>query len=194
MDHNIKVVQLTKKYIIELLNHLFFQNTMHWEGIDQFNELPILKNEDMAGGKLEQRGALIVSQHKPIAFRVLITVQDGTHLAVCYRIAPIKASLKVNISSNAINEKTVFPFATDIDMSLSDGSVGIRNISVSSFSINSEIPDSTIFGFVSLLLDSYIIKYDDAEVFEDLLDCPLSQIPYPGDSHFKPIFYRSETA
>jgi len=190
---NPRMVQITKKYILDTLNSLFFSNTVMWDGIDQFNQLPILTSENDKNYHYEQRGALLIHKDRFTAFRAVITVQEQSHFAACYRVANIKEPIKVLLTENLVKETTIFPLHYPIDVSVSDGSVGVKAYSAVSFFNNIDSNDSIAFKLVPLLLNSYLIAYEDRSVFEDLLEDSRSQIPYPGDEHYSPIFSKRET-
>jgi hypothetical protein len=156
------------------------------EGIDLYHELPILNTQETPGGKTEQRGALILHQKLNVAYRLLASVQQGHHWAVCYRIQNIQEPVQLDLDNTS---KKFFPTEAFIDLSIADGTVGVHNMNVRSFCVNSEhTSDRVLIRFLVFLLESDIVMHDDNKMFDDLSLSERSLVPYPGDPHHKLIY------
>lgn len=185
-DENI--VLLTKKYLLDMLNATMFSNALMWSGIDQFNELPILTNEEDKGIKMEQRGALLLHRRTPAALRMIVTAHESASQRVCYRIANIKEKVVVDEL-----RRSFLPYEKlHLDFSIADTNLGIAQDSACSFSYNVPVENgaekSIVFNLLRFLMEAEFVAYDDQAVYADLLDDVLSLPPVPGDPHFKPIF------
>lgn len=179
-----QILKITKKYIIDYLNALCFENTVSWCGCDQYNEMPIFHEEEEEGQKQEQRGALLVHKRFPHAIRMLITVKESIKQQVCYRVADIKNQIKLDDPN-----KKVIPFAgLVVDFSIADLNLGLEDVSSYSFCDNINGSKDRIVSLLKFILNCSVIGMDEKSIFEDLLLDMASQIPVPGDSHYKPIY------
>jgi hypothetical protein len=189
-DNNI--VLITKKYVIDMLNATMFSNTLMWDGIDQFNELPILTVEDDKNIRMEQRGALFLHRRSQMALRMVVTAHESISQRVCYRIMGIHDTLIMDDP-----RKTFYPPEyLKVDFSIADTNLGMSQDSAYSFSYNIPVDASKekgiVFNFLRFLMDSEVIAYEDVELFKDMLNDVLSLPPVPGDPHFKPIYSISQ--
>jgi len=180
------IFALTQKYILDMLNGMFFHRTLKWGGIDQYNELTILSGDDTSVTRTEQRGCLLVANRVSTALRVIVTVVDSAQIRVCYRILGLESCLEVT-------NKKLLPYEyASIDFSVSDSNLSLRQDSSGTFSCNcsntaAEKREKT-FQLLQFMLDSSLITVDDRSLFEDRLNDILNYPPYPGDSHYQPIF------
>lgn len=182
------ITKLTKKYIIDMLNAILFSNVLAWDGVDQYNELPIVGVEDDKKTKVEQRSALFLHRKQPMALRVLVTASQHMSQKVCYRIVGIKKKLETEDP-----RRTFLPMEQMyLDFSIADTNLGLMQDSSYSFSINFdcaiEKEKSVVFNLLRFMLDSEFVAYDDPELFADLLIDIESQPPVSGDPHFKLVY------
>lgn len=182
------IIKLTKKYIIDMLNAILFSNVLNWNGIDQYNELPIISIEDDKKAKVEQRSALFLHRKHPIALRVLVTATENIGQKVCYRLAGIKEKIEVEEL-----RRVFLPMEQMyLDFSIADTNLGVMQDSSYSFSINfdrkSDKDKNIVLNLLRFLLDSELIAYDDKDLYKDLIDDIKSLPPVPGDPHFKPVY------
>lgn len=181
-------VKLTKKYIIDLLDTLIFSKTILWDGVDQFNEMPIFRSSLEEGQHIEQRGALFVNKKTCRALRVLVTAQETVTQKVCYRITGLNKSLRVDDG-----KRLFYPFeAVSIDLSLADLNLGMRDTSAYSFADNThknkDVTLSRLFSVLGHLINSRLIIIEKEELFSDLLESVESLPPMPDDPHFRLVF------
>lgn len=180
--------KLTKRYIIDLLDTLIFSKTILWDGVDQFNEMPIFKESIEDGQKVEQRGGLFVNKKTGRALRILVTAQETTTQKVCYRLLGLNKSIRVDDG-----KRLFYPFeAIAIDFSVADLNLGMRDPSSYSFSDNThktkEATTSRLFSLLNHILESKFITFDKEDLFTDMLDSVESLPPMPDDPHFKLVF------
>jgi len=179
-----QILKITKKYIIDYLNALCFENTVSWCGCDQFNEMPLFNAEDDGGQKQEQRGCLLVHKRFPQALRMLITSVETAKQQVCYRIVDIKKQIKLDNPN-----RKVIPFSyIRLDLSISDLNLGLEDLSSYSFYDNINESKDRIIDLLRFLLDCSVFVIDERELFEDLFNDIFSFSPLPGDVHYKPIY------
>lgn len=182
------ILKITKKYILDHLNAQFFANTVIWDGIDQYNELPILYVTEDKSPKFEHRGALILSRDRPIALRLLATTVESYRQSICYRVTGIKKPIRIDDY-----RKIYYPLDhITIDFSIADLNLGVNEPSSYSFYDNTS-PDGTaknkkLFTFLKHLLSSYFIAFDKPSIFEDIMHDLLSFPPVTTDRHYLPIF------
>lgn len=186
-----RIVQITKKYIIDLLNSLCFANTICWDGADSYNSFPIFR-EITDTDQMEQRGFFLVDTRKPHALRVLVTAQDLSLFKVCYRVQSIKEPIAFDNPS-----KMCYPMeGVSIDFSIADLNVGAWEVSSYSFSDNTNVDQECgkvkLFNFTKFLLSSAMVTKEEPELFQDMLYDLVSQIPVVGESHYKPVFEASQ--
>jgi len=179
---------ITKKYLIDFFNALLFPHSVLWDGDDQFNELPILKESNEASFRFEHRGALFVDKKTTKALRLSVMVTQSVAQRVCYRLCSLQEPLRIN------EEKRLY-YPLDgpvIDLSIADLNLGNRDPSSYTFSDNTAtdgIPSNKrIFATLRYLLRAALIVIEDEELFTDLLDHQLSTPPIPSDPHFIPVF------
>lgn len=179
-----RIMQLTEKYIIDFLNALCFSNTIAWDGIDQFNELPILASVDDSDTKQEQRGGFLVHKKYPWAICVLVTLLEDSKQQVCYRLTSIKEKLQVDDP-----DKVCLPFdSLDVDFSVSDLNLGSSLSSSYSFCDNVGDQSSRICALLRFMLNSAFVSKNDPIQFGSVLTDVRSFPPMAGDIHYKPIF------
>jgi hypothetical protein len=184
MRDDSQINKLTKKYIIDFLNAMFFSNTVSWDSDDQFNQLPILEEETDTGRHFEQRGVLLIHKKYPWAIKILITVLEDTKQQICYRIVGIKD--KVSIEDP---KKICIPFdGLHIDFSISDLNLGVQESTSYSFCDNLGNLTTRVFALLRFLLDATFVAFDQRDLFEDLLVENISQPPLGGDIHYAPIY------
>jgi len=160
-----QIIKITKKYIIDYLNALCFENTISWAGCDQVNEMPLFTDEDDGGQKQEQRGALLVHKRYPHAFRMLITIAETAKQQVCYRITDIKKQIKLDDPN-----RKVIPFSDmHLDLSIADLNLGLEEVSSYSFCDNINGNKDRIISLLKFLLDCFVIVVEEKNIFEDLL-------------------------
>lgn len=180
--------KLTKRYIIDLLDTLIFSKTILWDGVDQFNEMPIFKESVEDGQRTEQRGGLFVNKKTARAIRLLVTAQETTTQKVCYRLMSLNKSTRIDDG-----KRLFYPFeAIVVDFSAADLNLGMRDPSSYSFSDNThktkEASTSRLFSLLGHLLESQFITIDKEDMFIDMLDSVESLPPMPDDPHFKMVF------
>jgi len=184
MDVNRQILRLTQKYIIDYLNLLCFSNTVSWDGIDQFHELPILDAEQSAAQRQEQRGGFLIHKKYPWALKILVTVIDGSRQEVCYRIQSIKDIIKIDDP-----KKTCYPLDMNLlDFSIADSNLGLQDPSSYSFYTKSHNVLTSSFALLDYLLNSHFIAHDSPDHFKDLLIEVESYPPLSGDKHYVPVF------
>ena len=182
------IIKLTKKFIIDMLNAILFSNVLNWNGIDQYNELPIVSIEDDKKAKVEQRSALFLHRKQPLALRVLVTATENMGQKVCYRVVGIKQKLEVEDF-----RRTFLPMEQMyLDFSIADTNLGVMQDSSYSFAINFDYKSgkekSIVSNLLLFLMESDFVAYDQVELYKELLDDVLSLPPVPGDPHFKPVY------
>jgi len=182
MDKN---VQLTKRFVIDMLGNICFHKTIHWDGNDQFNQLPILSCDDDKNKRIEQRGAILEHDKYKYAFKLLITAISDTYQQVCYRITNLDKPVE-------IDDQVYNPMGILMDLSFSNVNLGIEKPSSLFFSDNSEenglISTSKLFMFLEFLIHSKFIAFYDKDVIDWELMSILNYPPIVGDSHFKPVY------
>lgn len=177
------VATLTKKYIIDLLNLLFFSNTITWEDEDQFNYLPSLqRNEE---DFLDQRAALLVHKKYPWAVRLIISViHEESTTKVCYRIKSIDKEIYIDDLN-----RTVLPFdVLNLDFSICDLNLAVKDNSSLIFHDFLGKSSSRAINLLKFLLDSDLVILREFEVFSSLLLDDGNLPPISSDLHFNPIF------
>jgi hypothetical protein len=189
------IAKVTKKYMVDFLNAMLFSNAVLWDGDDQFNELPIFNTREEAGYRSEQRGALLVDKQNSKVLRISVTVTESATQKVCYRVTGLKDPLRIDEGP-----RLYYPLdGPVVDTSISDLSLGIKNISSYSFSDNTDangnMSNKKLFALLRHLIQSIFITIEDKAIFEDLIEDVLSQPPTASDPHFHPIFglYDGET-
>jgi len=184
MDAKKHMLIVTKRYIIEFLNSLLFANTVLWDGIDQYNELPILSE---GSSEQEQRGALLISKSGSTALRLVVTTSTLAQQSVCYRlVSPVKEVKLPEI------HKIFYPFkSARIDFSIADLNLGKEEVSSYSFcdntTSNGSITPERLFSFLKFLITSDVYTYDYPQEFADILDV-LSLPPCSTDPQYIPVF------
>lgn len=179
-----QIIKITKKYIIDYLNALCFENTVSWAGCDQYNEMPLFSEEEEEGQKQEQRGCLLVHKRYPHALRCLVNVKEFIKQQVCYRITDIKKQIKLDDPN-----RKVLPFAgLVVDFSIADLNLGLEDISSYSFCDNINGNKDRIISLLNFLLNCSVIVLDERNIFADLFNDILSFPPIAGDIHYKPIY------
>lgn len=184
-------LRITKEYIINLINSLLFSNTVLWDGVDQFNEMPIFTSEQSDGYRMEQRGALFVDNRFGRILRVLTTIEEddpaGTGTCrVCYHMAGIKDQMRIG-SSNRV----YYPFVSPLDFSVADLRLGVRTPFLTfadNTEKNKEINSARVMSLVGHLVSSTFIVIDERELFDDLLTSTLSLPPTASDPHFNLVY------
>lgn len=182
------IVKLTKRYILDFLNALFFSRTVSWDGDDQYNQLPIVSSEEEDGKREEQRGVLLVHKKYTYSVRTLISVVEDSSQKVCYRISNVRNKVVLDNPRKICSPLEV----PDLDFSISDLNLGIQEASAYSFADLGDRGSSRVFSLLSFLLESYPVVHEDISIFEDLKMDQESWPPYSGDSHYKPIYGVSE--
>lgn len=182
---NFHVERITKKYIIDFLNALFFAHAVLWDGEDQFNDLPIFENRAAEGEQWEQRGAILAHRSKQIAFRLLVTATKDRHQKVCYRLASLKEPLQIDE-----HKKIYYPMDNvKLDLCIADLNLGVYE--PSAYSFFDALGGSTtkkLFTLAEFLFSCYYLSIDKKSVFEDLV---LDQFSFPPDvidQHYLPVF------
>jgi hypothetical protein len=180
--------KITKKYIIDFLNSLFFSNTVLWDGTDQFNELPIFGAYNDNEFREEQRGALLINIKTAKALRIAITALEGSQQQVCYRISGLSAPLKVDEG-----KKIYYPFDGHIvDLSIADLNLGHYDSTSYSFFDNTTpdgaISNQRLFTLLKHCIDSMFVTIDNPDIFNDLTGAVTSSPPVPSDPHYKLVF------
>jgi hypothetical protein len=183
------IERISKKYIIDFLNAMFFAEAMLWDGDDQYNDLPIFANQiDRADAQWEQRGVVLVHKREQKALRMTLTVEKETTQKVCYRIQSIKEPLHIDEK-----RKVYYPLNNVvIDFSIADLNLGVYEPSSYSFFDAAEkvehISNKKLFSLMEFLFNCYFITVDKKEIFEDLL---MDQFSFPPDAlaeHYLPVF------
>lgn len=179
------ILTKTKTYIVDLLNSLYFSNIVYWDGIDQYNELPILSFAE--DENQEQRGALLVHTKKPQALLCLVTVQSGDTQKVCYRLVGVDKTMTIEDPP-----KICHPMKTKFDFSISDLNLFVQEVSSLSFSDNLTVDkhptQARTFCLLDFLINSALVVKDEPELFKDLLLDVLSLPPLVDDPHYIPVF------
>jgi hypothetical protein len=184
--------RITKKYIIDCLDLMFFEETCTWNGMDMFNELPILSTEIQEPSDMEFRGCYLVHKRIPHGLRVLIARSNVSTIKVCYRICDIT---KTMIFSDP--NKVVYPYnLAPIDFCLSDQNLGAFQPSSLTFAnlntVNFESSVQQLLNLSSFILSSALVFNQDSSCFASLLEDPYSEPPLVNDKHFIPIFGASQ--
>jgi hypothetical protein len=182
------VSRITKKYLIDFLNALVFENSVLWDGDDQFNELPIFYSTQKGVDRTESRGALFVNQRVSRAVRLVVTVVESSRQRVCYRIKGLASPIKIDGASNLY-----YPLENvAIDFSVSDLNLGVADVASYTFADNAStdgIPNnSKLFTLLKYFLGAAFIAIDDPTIFEDMIDDIRSLPPVPSDPHYKLVF------
>lgn len=185
---DIHINKITKKYIIDLLNILLFSKTVLWDGIDQFNELPIFRSTNDSGIRTEQRGGLLINKAVNKALRVLVSVIETPIQRVCYRITSLKNTVRIDES-----KRLFYPFdAFAIDLSVANLNLGMKDITSYSFSDNTNndknTTNSRLFSLVNHITNSVFVSLEDEALFKDMLDDVSSLPPMPDEPHYKLVF------
>jgi len=198
MHPNEHMSVVTRRYIIEFLNALLFSNTVLWDGVDQYNELPIIesikfpKDEKNDGLTQESRSALLVDRGASEVLRLVVTPQELSYKSVCYRLASLTAP--VTLENPKLN---LYPLeSTKIDFSISDLQLGTNEPSSYAFCDNTaadgSVTNQRLFKLLKFLISSELYAYDDRDLFMDLAGI-LSTPPVSSDPHYIPIFGVSES-
>jgi len=192
---NNTVIKVTKRYIIDMLNAILFEQTVNWEGIDQFNQMAIVAQEEDGATKLESRGGFFVHDKLPWALRVLATVEEDTSQRVCYRICTIKD----RVVFSKPQKNCLPPTDLVLDYSIADLNLGLADWTSYSFHDNIQNPYSSdvshverIFSLLKFLLSSSLHTKDDVDLFSDLVNARESQPPVAGDIHYSAVYKRDE--
>lgn len=180
--------RITKKYILDFMNTLLFANTVLWDGIDQFNELPVMYSSNEDGYRIEQRCALFINRQIPKALRLSVTVTESSVQKACYRFSGISAPLKIDDG-----KQLYYPLEGRVmDISMADLNLGSKDSSSYSFCDNTNqsgtISNSRLFTLLRHVLGSTFLTVEDSTVFKDMLNTLLSTPPLSSDPHFKPVF------
>jgi len=159
-----------------------------WDGIDQYNELPILYVTEDKNPKFEHRGALLISRDRPVALRILTTTVQSSKQSICYRITGIKKPIRIDD-----HKKIYYPLESiSMDFSIADLNLGVNEPSSYSFcdntAQNGAVKNKKVFALLKYLLASYFISFDKEEIFNDLLHHILSFPPVTTDPHYIPVF------
>lgn len=186
---NVHINQLTKKYILDLLNLTCFSNKLCWDGDDLYNDFPIFQFQEDDGKKEELRGVVLSSKNTNNAMRMTISVIDSKMTKeVCYRVTNLLSPIVIN------DERTLKPFdKLSFDVSISDLDFGMDNNS-NTFSYNLggkekfQISNTKLFSFLRFLLSSDFTVVNDKSIFEELVDDIASYPPLCIHKHYKPIF------
>jgi len=183
-----QVVKVTKRYIIDVLNFMLFRGIVGWDGIDQYNSLPIFHSEEDGPVRIENRGALLIHNKYPWALRLLVTFEDGTNQKVSYRIVAPKNKISVHNPQRVL----LPPSNLNLDFSIADVNLGLEDATSYSFFDNfnstGEISKEVIFSFLTFLLNAEFFAKQEKEIFEDLLLDTCSFPPSSGDIHYSPIY------
>lgn len=193
MEPNEHMSIVTRRYIIEFMNALLFSNTVLWDGVDQYNALPILESSripkagDEPGFSQESRTALLVDRSTTSALRLVVTPVEFAYKSVCYRLVSLKEQLTIENPKLA-----VYPLeSTKVDFSISDLQLGTNEPSSYSFCDNTSpdgsVTNARLFRLLKFLISAELLAYDSKELFSDLLDPP-SVPPVSSDPHYVPIF------
>jgi hypothetical protein len=181
---NDQIIILTKKYIIDFLNALCFSETVFWDGVDQFNEMPIFHSSNEEVERIEQRGAFLVHKKYPWALKVLITLIEGSTQSVCYRIIGIDNQIKISDP-----KKECIPFElTNIDFSIANTNLGLNRISSYSFADNVNENSVRLFKLLDFLLTAAFVTKEEPSFFEPMLNDIKSFPPIAGDPHYNSVF------
>lgn len=190
-NHN-HAVKITKKYIIDMLNAMFFEESVHWTGIDQFHKLVILDQTEDGGMKTEVRGAFLVHEKLPWALRVLITKEEDTFQRVCYRVT----TLKERVAFSDPHKNCIPPSDVYLDFSIADLNLGLADWTSYSFHDNIEdkfrsdpVHIERVFSLLKFILNSSVHTKDDAAaLFEDLVGDGKNYAPIAGDLHYEAVY------
>lgn len=183
MSSSNNVSVLTKKYIIDLLNLLFFSNTLSWEDEDQFNYLPTLQRNEEE--KLDQRAALLVHKKFPWALKLVISVlYEDSVTKVCYRLKSIDKEILIDDLN-----RTVSPFEfLNLDFSISDLNLSVKDNSSLIFHDFIGKSSTRVINLLKFLIESDLVILRDYSVFSTLLLDDGNIPPTSSDIHFNPIF------
>jgi hypothetical protein len=180
-----QVVTATKRYILDMLNFMVFGETVTWDGVDQYNALPIFHTIETEAYVEECRGSLLVHKNRPTGFRLLISTHTALNVQkVCYRFVSIKDKIGLD---NPV--RVILPSASlDFDLSISDLNLGINDSTAKSFYNNKDktgdISKSVIMSLLRFLLDSEFYAIEDPDVFHDLIEDACSFPPLTFDDHY----------
>jgi hypothetical protein len=185
---NYHIEKITKKYITDYLNALLFSNVVLWDGVDQFNEMPIFYESTETGYRVEQRGGLFVDKRTTRALRMCATAIESNIQKVCYRITSLKEPYRIDEGN-----RLYYPLdGVAIDVSIADASLGSKDPSSYSFCDNTDnagnVTVSRLFAILRHLIGSAFLAIDDQELFKDMINDPLSMPPIPSEAHYKPVF------
>jgi hypothetical protein len=185
---NYHVEKITKRYIIDYLNALFFSNTVLWDGVDQFHELPIFHSFSEEGYRVEQRGALFVDRKTAKALRISVSASESAVQAACYRIISLKSPIRIDES-----KYLYYPLdGINIDVSVADLHLGAKDPSSYSFCDNTHNDGKTtntrLFALLRHVIGSAFVAIDDEAIFADIVNNQLSLPPVVSDAHYKPIY------
>lgn len=184
--------RITKDYIINLLNSLMFSQTVLWDGVDQFNELPIITSNIEEGYRLEQRGAFFVDNRYSRVLRMMVTVsedspgEEHSSCRVCYRITGLPESIRIGTRN-----QTYYPFTVPIDFSIADLRLGVKTPFLTfadNTDQNTKVNNNKLMALVAHLVSSSLITVYDEELFHDLTNDILSTPPTASDPHFNLVF------
>ncbi|MFA5132710.1 MAG: hypothetical protein WC444_05315 [Candidatus Paceibacterota bacterium] len=190
MKTNENVIILTKAYIIELFDSMFFSNRINWGGIDLFNTLPIINSEKNGEEGIEQRFAFMVHESAPMALKLLITASVGKEIhKVCYRVKTVNKQIEID------DRKMKIPVAM-IDCSIANLSLGFKDPSALIFNINTETSDaaegSVVWNLMKFITNSYMVSHeldnDDKNLFDEVVLDLKSLPPVPGDEHYRQVY------
>jgi len=193
MEPNDHMSVVTRRYIIEFLNAMMFSNTVLWDGVDLYNELPIIDHEKIPSDGLnpaltyEARTALLVDRSDCSSLRLVVMPIDLTYKSVCYRLTSLNKPVMLEDP-----KLTLHPLeSTKIDFSISDLQLGTNEPSSYSFCDNTSqdgsVTNTRLFKLLRFLIAANLYAYEDDELFSDLLG-PLSTPPVSSDPHYIPIF------
>lgn len=190
----IHAAKITKKYIIDMLNSMFLEKSVHWTGEDQFHKLVLLDHTDDGGLITESRGAFLVHAKLPWAIRILVTKEEDSSQRVCYRVTTIKD----RISFSDPHKNCLPPSELQLDFSIADLNLGLSDWTSYSFcdnlysTCNSDTSDKErLFNLLKFMLDSSVHTKDDISLFEDLVGDGKNYPPIAGDLHYSAIYSQS---
>lgn len=187
--NNINSLSVTKCYIIDLFNDVFFSNMVNWGGVDKYNELPILAiDANFVSGDREYRSCLLVNNSVPTALRCIVTAEKGNCQKVCYRVSGINSQLELDTP-----KKKLYPQqpGSNIDFSMAHLNVGVVDRTAYTFYskyASDVVPESgLVFNLLKFILSSDVYIHEEPEIFTDLVS-DLCVPPIPGDDHYKLVY------
>lgn len=183
------IVTITKKFIIDILNNLWFSDVVMFDNVSQFSDLSAINITYLDDNLvLDQRCAIF--HHKLIncGCKCLISCirTDDIIKSVCYRLLSINKQLTID------DKTSIRPFDNmRFDYSIADLHLCVKDEYSYSFYDNLGYVSNEqirIFNLLKFIIGSEYISYSKADIFADVLSDSLSIPPSEEDIHYSPLY------